>query len=419
MHDTLPKVITFGCRLNTYESERIRQRLVEQKAHDIIVVNTCAVTAEAERQARQMIRRLKKENPESRIVVTGCSATINQKMYESMDEVSSVVVNEQKENLELFLPAGADSLPVFNHPRSDMLSGFEGRARAFLQVQMGCDHYCSFCVIHIARGPSKSVPFEQILQQAQIFADQGFREINLTGVDICSFRDGELTLGKLVLRLLEELPEQVCLRLSSLDPAAIDEALYQALENPRLLPHWHLSIQSGDDTILRKMIRRHTAADVYTVIEKARTIRPDMVFGSDFIVGFPQETEDMFLNTCQLVEECRIALLHIFPYSDRPGTAALTLTPKIPHVIQKERLHTLSELGQKILHTVMQAALQSPLQGLIEKVEDNRIIGKTGQFLPFCIPITQTHLAPGERVNFLAQSIIQQGGKDILSGELI
>lgn len=419
-HSKKDQVITFGCRLNIYESEKIKQFLKESQADDIIVVNTCAVTAEAERQARQMIRRLKAENPTKQIIVTGCSATINQEQYAHMPQVSAIVSNSDKNKPSLFLSHStqANCLPVFQNASSNLLSGFEGRARAFLQIQTGCNNYCTFCVIRIARGKSKSFNINEIIQQAQIFSDQGYKEINLTGVDICSFHNDHLSLGLLIKRLFAELPEDIRIRLSSLDPAAIDQDLYETLSNPRLLPHWHLSLQSGDDTILKKMLRRHTAHDIYTLTEKARSIRPDIIFGSDIIVGFPTETDEMFANTCKLVQECNIALLHIFPYSDRPGTVALDLYPKVPPSIIKERSHILSTIGQNILYQRLASFVDQSVPVLIEKIENNQLIGKTDHFIPIMVETSKTNISIGHIISVKVQTIIKKGNKYFLKGTI-
>ncbi|MDR0632560.1 MAG: tRNA (N(6)-L-threonylcarbamoyladenosine(37)-C(2))-methylthiotransferase MtaB [Holosporales bacterium] len=394
------KVITFGCRLNTYESERIKQKLKD--IDDIIVVNTCAVTAEAERQARQAIRKLHKENPEKKIIVTGCSATLNKSVYEKMPQVYAVIANQEKNHIQSALnnlnnshnlnnTSPADFLPVLNAdttanatitPTEQVLYGFEGRSRAFLQIQTGCDNCCSFCVIRKARGPSKSFPVLQILKQAGTFVHQGYREINLTGVNITSFNSDGYTLGSLIQLLLSAFPQSIRFRLSSLDPADIDDSLLGALRNHRLLPHLHLSLQSGDNSVLKKMLRRHTSETAAQAIALSRAIRPDIVFGCDIICGFPTETEEMFENTCNFVEKNGIPLLHVFPYSDRPGTVAQSLSPKVPKAVKKDRARRLRAIGQSILAQTMNAFVGTEVPMLIEKEANGEFSGKTDHFLP-------------------------------------
>lgn len=413
-----PCVVTFGCRLNSYESERIRQALRAECIDDVIVVNTCAVTAEAERQARQKIHQLARRNPGARIVVTGCSATVHPEMYARLPGVVRVLPNAYKSNVALFTHPDRpiEALPV---APPQALFGFEGRARAFLQIQMGCNNYCSFCLIRVARGKAYSLPVEAILEQARGFVVQGFREINLTGVDICSFRsDDGGALGQLLLRLLDALPEDVFLRLSSLDPAAIDADMYTALQEPRVLPYWHLSIQSGDDLILRSMLRRHTAAMVKDVVARARAVRPETVLGSDLIVGFPGETAAMFAHTMELVEQCKIALLHVFPYSDRPGTVAEGLQPKVPQVEKKDRLQQLVACGARVLQGVAERCIGQEILCMVEKVEAGYALGKTDSFLPFLAPADgQTQSGRWRRVHF--DGVSAQKGRTMLLGHFI
>lgn len=376
-------IVTFGCRLNTLESEKLKQSLREQNVHDVIVVNTCAVTAEAERQARQAIRKLRREHPHHKLVVTGCSATLQKALYEAMPEVDKVVTNRDKGHL-LTLGLSANALLKEEFAaESALLAGFEGRSRAFLQIQNGCDNACTFCVIRIARGRSVSFPFEDILRQAQAFAEKGIQDITLTGVDIASYDNKGRTLGRLVQDLLTQLPSTVRLRLSSLDPARVDESLLEALQCPRLLPFWHLSLQSGDATVLRRMARRHTPEVILELAQKARRIRPDLLLGADIIVGFPGETEEMFQNTCRLVKQARVAWLHIFPYSDRPGTVAQGLTPKLSMAEKKDRLQRLRQVGQKVLEETMDSFVGTTVEALVERCEGGRCWGKTAHYLPF------------------------------------
>jgi threonylcarbamoyladenosine tRNA methylthiotransferase MtaB len=368
-------VISFGCRLNTYESEKIKQLLKENNINDVIVVNTCAVTSEAERQARQTIRKLKKEYPEKRIIVTGCAVTINKLGYARIADL--VIPNESKYQIEHFakdtsgnFSPQTTSLPIIE---PGVLSGFEGKSRAFLQIQTGCDNVCSFCIVRIARGKSMSFPFEQILQQAKKFADQGYAEINLTGVNISSYKNEEKSLGNIIQLLLAKIPKHVKFRLSSLDPAAIDESLYEIMHEERVLPYWHLSLQSGDKTILSKMLRRHSPEDILYLTERIRSIRPRIVIGADVIVGFPGETNNMFENTVQLIRQCQISLLHVFPYSARPGTLAATLPNQVVATVKNARAKLMRDVGLEVLFDTMQRLLGQVVEVFIEKeiAEDN------------------------------------------------
>jgi threonylcarbamoyladenosine tRNA methylthiotransferase MtaB len=377
------QVITFGCRLNTFESEHIKHVLKQNDLHDVIVVNTCAVTAEAERQARQAIRKLKLAYPDKRIVVTGCAATISREVFENMPQVDRVISNEQKNDPQLFanaLAAGvfpskersadqleerfSDQLKVLSSPK--FIPNFEGKSRAFLQIQTGCDNYCSFCVIRIARGKSVSYPVSQILAQAQQFADKGYQEINLTGVNITSFNSEGYRLGDLINLLLERIPT-VRIRLSSLDPGELDNALFDIMRDERVLPHWHLSLQSGDPTVLARMLRRHTPDDIISIVNRVRNIRPEIAIGADIIVGFPGESQEMFENSCELVQQCKIALLHVFPYSDRPGTVASSLLQKVPPRVKAERAQQLRRIGTDVLRETLQSLVGRDVLAFVEQ----------------------------------------------------
>jgi threonylcarbamoyladenosine tRNA methylthiotransferase MtaB len=381
------KVVTFGCRLNTYESEQIKYSLDLAGIKDAIIVNTCAVTAEAERQARQTIRKLYRENPNKRIIVTGCSANVNKTIYQKMPEVSSVMTNEEISNF-LFTQnnniQNENSLPVFNN--KTVIPNFEGRSRAFIPIQTGCDNYCSFCLIRIARGRARSFPIKDIIEQARIFADNGYLEITLTGVNVSSFLYDGQDLGELIRILLAKLQDKVRLRLSSLDPADINDSLLNAFNNPRLLPHLHLSAQSGDDEILRKMLRRHTRKDAEIAMEKIRKIRPDIVLGADILCNFPTETEEMFENTCDFVKKNEIALIHVFNYSDRPGTVSEKLVPKVPKQIAKERARKLIAIRKEMQYEVMKSFIGRKVNFLIEKEKKKVFFGKIDHFLPIFAP---------------------------------
>ncbi|NCC03188.1 MAG: tRNA (N(6)-L-threonylcarbamoyladenosine(37)-C(2))-methylthiotransferase MtaB [Proteobacteria bacterium] len=386
-------IITFGCRLNSYESEIMREHAAKAGLHDIVIFNGCAVTAEAERQLRQSIRKAKRENPNLKVIVTGCAAQINPDHYAQMNEVDFVVGNDAKMKLETFRDIAAQ---IAQHPQdltpiwvSDiqkiretalhLVQGFEGRTRAFVQVQNGCDHRCTFCIIPQGRGPSRSVAPKEIVEQIRILVDQGYPEIALTGVDIASYGKDlshRLTLGQLVQEVLAKVPALQWLRLSSLDPAAIDEALWQAWEqDERLLPYMHLSLQAGDDDVLKRMARRHRRKDVFDLCDRGRSIRSDMTFGADLIAGFPTETDEMFANTLELVKETDITWLHVFPYSARKGTHAARLT-QVPVAERKARAAMLREVGQGAVTCHVDALIGKEMLVHVEKPS----LGRTPTF---------------------------------------
>lgn len=351
------EVITFGCRLNSYESEVMKQHAAAAGFKNTVIINTCAVTAEAERQARQTIRKIRRERPEAKIIVTGCSAQIKPDSYTEMAEVNFVIGNHEKLKAETFANLGTEKLVVndiqsVRETAGHLLAGFDGRARAFVQVQNGCDHRCTFCIIPYGRGPSRSVPIGVVVEQVQALVASGYQEIVLTGVDITSYGPdlpGQPMLGQMIRRLLAQVPQLPRLRLSSLDPVEIDNDLWQLISSePRLMPHLHLSVQAGDDMVLKRMKRRHNRQDVIDVCARARALRPDMVFGADIIAGFPTETEAMFQNTLTLVEECELTWLHVFPYSARSGTPAAKM-PQVPMPVRKERASRLRALGEKMV----------------------------------------------------------------------
>jgi threonylcarbamoyladenosine tRNA methylthiotransferase MtaB len=342
-------VLTFGCRLNTYESEVMRS--LAAGAGETVIVNTCAVTAEAERQARQAIRRVARERPEASIVVTGCAAQIDPTSWAALPNVSRVLGNEDKLRPENWL-AGAGSavsdIMAARETAAHLVTAFAGRARAFVQVQQGCDHRCTFCVIPFGRGPNRSVPIGAIAEQVRALVASGYQEVVLTGVDIASYGPGlpgGPSLGQMIRRLLLAVPELPRLRLSSIDPAAIDDDLWRLIaEEPRLMPHLHLSLQAGSDLILKRMRRRHLRADAMAVIDRARDLRPGIAVGADLIAGFPTETDALFEDTLRFVQEAALPYLHVFPYSERAGTPAARM-PCIPKPVRKERAAALREAG--------------------------------------------------------------------------
>lgn len=381
-----PQLVTFGCRLNTYESEVMRGHAKAAGLDDVIIFNTCAVTKEAERQARQAIRRARKENPSAKIIVTGCSAQIAPEMYAQMPEVDRIIGNDLKLKAETW-GEGAEARVLVNdimsvrETASHLVEGFEGRARAFIQVQNGCDHRCTFCIIPYGRGNSRSVPIGEIVNQVRALVEAGYKEIVFTGVDITSYGPdlpGSPTLGQMIRRVLALVPDLPRLRLSSLDPVEMDEDLWRLIaEEPRLMPHLHMSLQAGDDMILKRMKRRHLRADAIAMCERARAYRPDMAFGADIIAGFPTETEEMFLNTLNIVEQCDLTFLHVFPYSERPGTPAAKMPQVFPEV-RKERAARLREAGEKQLTKFLKFHVKQDRQVIVEK--DN--FGHTEHFAP-------------------------------------
>jgi threonylcarbamoyladenosine tRNA methylthiotransferase MtaB len=361
--ETSPRVETFGCRLNAYESQVIRDHLeASGDPRPTIVINTCAVTAEAERQARQSIRRARRDSPEARIVVTGCAAQIDPARFAAMPEVDRVVGNEEKLRAETWAPvdqAQVEQAPIVvqdimavRETAPHLVSEFEGRARAFVQVQQGCDHRCTFCIIPFGRGNSRSVPIGAIVEHVQAVVAQGYNEVVLTGVDISSYGGdlpGAPSLGQMMRRLLALVPELPRLRLSSIDPVEIDADLMRLIaEEPRLMPYLHLSLQAGDDIILKRMKRRHSRDDVIRLVQRVRDLRPETSFGCDVIAGFPTETEAMFTNTRDLIRDLGFPFTHVFPYSPRPGTPAARM-PQVPGGIRKARAADLRAVGQENL----------------------------------------------------------------------
>jgi threonylcarbamoyladenosine tRNA methylthiotransferase MtaB len=363
------EIITFGCRLNAFESEVIRRAAATAGLKDAVIVNTCAVTAEAERQARQAIRRARRRHPEATIVVTGCAAEIAPERYATLPEVDRVLGNRAKLRAESYLPE--DPTPAdLAETACHLVDGFEGKSRAFLQVQQGCDHRCTFCVIPYARGPSRSVPMGLIADQARHLVAAGYREIVLTGVDLTAYGadlTGTPSLGQMVRRLLAAVPELERLRLSTLDPAEIDEELWRLLaEEKRLMPHLHLSIQAGDDLILKRMKRRHSRANAIAVARRARALRPEVALGADLIAGFPTETEAMFRRSIDLVAECGLAFVHVFPYSARPGTSAARM-PQLPDPVVKERAARLRAVRDAALAAELCCRVGDETDVLIER----------------------------------------------------
>ena len=381
---TEPKIQTFGCRLNAYESEVMKTHAKDAGLENSMIFNTCAVTLEAERQARQAIRKARKENPDMKIIVTGCAAQINPKMFTDMPEVDQVIGNDMKLKAETW-GLKKDEKVIVNdimsvrETASHLIEGFEGHSRAFIQVQNGCDHRCTFCIIPYGRGNSRSVTIEEITTQVRKLVAAGFNEIVMTGVDVTSYgKDlpGEPTLGQMIRRVLSSVPELPRLRLSSLDPVEIDDDLWRLIaEEPRLMPHLHMSLQAGDDMVLKRMKRRHLRKDAIAMCDRARSYRPDMVFGCDIIAGFPTETDEMFENTYNLVKECDLTFLHVFPYSPRPGTPAAKM-PQVDLALRKSRAAKLRALGDEQMERFLKLHVGFKRQIVVE----NDGIGRTEHF---------------------------------------
>ncbi|MAM96034.1 tRNA (N(6)-L-threonylcarbamoyladenosine(37)-C(2))-methylthiotransferase MtaB [Parvibaculum sp.] len=389
-HSEGTQIVTFGCRLNTYESEVMRGHAEKAGLDNAIVFNTCAVTAEAERQARQAIRKARRENPQARIIVTGCAAQVNPDSFAGMDEVDLVIGNDEKMRAQSWQPALAlhtnekvrvNDIMSVTETAGHLVQGLEGRARAFVQVQNGCDHRCTFCIIPYGRGPSRSVPAGEVVAQVRTLVENGYREVVLTGVDMTSYGGdlpGRPSLGNLARRILKLVPDLERLRLSSIDSIEADDDLMRLIaDEERLMPHLHLSLQAGDDMILKRMKRRHLRDDSIRFCEEARRLRPDIVFGADFITGFPTETDEMFENTMRLVDECGLTWLHVFPFSPRPGTPAAKM-PQVARNVAKARAERLRAKG----HERVLAHLDEGIGATRAVLMETPTLGRTHQFTP-------------------------------------
>ncbi len=389
-------IITFGCRLNTYESEVMRREATAAGLPEVeggaIIINTCAVTGKAVTDAKRAIRKARRENPDARIIVSGCAAQTEPDTFALMDEVDLVLGNEEKLHAHSYRQLQEFGVNQFEKVRvndimsvketaSHMVEAIEGRTRAFVQVQNGCDHRCTFCIIPYGRGNSRSVPAGEVVAQIQQLCDNGYREVVLTGVDLTSWGGGlpgTPSLGRLVQSILNNVRGLERLRLSSIDSIEVDEPLMDAISSDqRLMPHLHLSLQSGDDMILKRMKRRHLREDTIQFCNDVRAARPDVVFGADIIAGFPTETEEMFQNSLAIVEEAGLTHLHVFPYSARAGTPAARM-PQLDRSIVVERAKRLRLLGQKRLETFLDCCVGQDADVLMER--DG--LGRTVQFTP-------------------------------------
>jgi threonylcarbamoyladenosine tRNA methylthiotransferase MtaB len=401
-------VHTFGCRLNIAESEVIKREAEAAGVSDAVVFNTCAVTSEAVRQARQSIRRVRREQPDTAIIVTGCAAQADPAPFAAMPEVDRVIGNEEKLSTAGWRSGArvaVGDIMASTNIKAHGVDHIDGHTRAFVQVQNGCDHRCTFCIIPFGRGNSRSLPIDDVISQARRLTSNGYREVVLTGVDITSYRDGDMKLGALVKRLLRDVPEIARLRLSSIDSVEAGADLLDALANePRLMPHLHLSLQAGDDLILKRMKRRHSRADAIAFCNEARRLRPDVVFGADIIAGFPTESDAMFARSLDLVEDCGLTQLHVFPFSPRPGTPAAKM-PQLDRAVIKERAQRLRDRGEAALRAHLDAQV-----GLTHRVLTERGgVARTEQFTAVKL---NSPLAPGL---FLDLTVAGHDGRQLLA----
>ena len=412
------KVLTFGCRLNTYESEVMKQQADEAGLENAILVNTCAVTSEAVRQARQQIRKAKRDNPDARIIVTGCAAQTESERFASMEEVDLVLGNDEKLRAESYKAVPDFGVPLPEKIRvNDIMSvretalhlidGLEGRTRAFVQIQNGCDHRCTFCIIPFGRGNSRSVAMGPIVEQITKLVENGYAEVVLTGVDITSYGadlPGQPKLGTLVKSIHKHVPDLPRLRISSIDSIEADPDLMDCIANEeRLMPHLHLSLQSGDNMILKRMKRRHNREHTIAFCKDVRALRPDMVFGADIIVGFPTETEEMFQRSLDIVEECDLTHLHVFPYSARPGTPAARM-PQVRGPIIRERAARLREAGEAALQRHLQSQIGREVRLLVE----GKGLARTEQF-------TLTEIAEGDSGDIVAARVVDASQRHLMA----
>lgn len=396
-----PVFATLGCRLNAYETEAMKELAAQAGVENAVVVNTCAVTAEAVRKARQEIRKLRRDNPEAKIIVTGCAAQTEPETFAAMDEVNLVIGNSEKMQPETWQAIGPDFIGQTERVQVDdimsvtetaghLIDGFGTRSRAYVQVQNGCDHRCTFCIIPYGRGNSRSVPAGVVVDQIKRLVDKGYNEVVLTGVDLTSWGadlPAEPRLGDLVMRILKLVPDLPRLRISSIDSIEADDMLMQAIATePRLMPHLHLSLQHGDDMILKRMARRHLRDDAIRFCEEARRLRPDMTFGADIIAGFPTETEAHFVNSLKLVEECDLTWLHVFPYSKREGTPAARIPRQVDGKLIKTRAARLRDIGERQVQKHLQAQVGRDHHILME----NPHMGRTEQFTEVTFEAPQT-----------------------------
>ncbi|MEO0467258.1 MAG: tRNA (N(6)-L-threonylcarbamoyladenosine(37)-C(2))-methylthiotransferase MtaB [Pseudomonadota bacterium] len=380
-----PKLITLGCRLNAYESEVMRRHAGDAGLGEAVIVNTCAVTQEAVRSSRQAIRRAAKEHPGAPVIVTGCAAQIDPDDFARMPEVTRVIDNHAKMKAETWTPAvlldesrpkvQVNDIMNVRETAVHLIDGMEGRARAYVQVQQGCDHRCTFCIIPYGRGNSRSVPAGDVVAQVRVLAESGHHEVVLTGVDLTSWGadlPGAPQLGNLVQRILKLVPELPQLRISSIDAIEIDDALFEAMPEPRLAPFMHLSLQHGDTLILKRMKRRHSREEAIELAAKLREARPDLALGADLIAGFPTEDETAFQNSVDLITDCGLSFVHVFPYSPRPGTPAARM-PQLNKAVIKERASRLRDAANGALARHLDTKIGLTIDALVERGEAARL----------------------------------------------
>lgn len=404
-----PVFSNHGCRLNAYETEAMKELAQGAGLNDAVIVNTCAVTAEAVRKARKDIRKLRRENPDAKVIVTGCAAQIDPDSFAQMDEVDAVIGNTEKMDAGTWSGLAADfvgkaelvqvdDIMSVTETAGHLIDGFGTRSRAYVQVQNGCDHRCTFCIIPYGRGNSRSVAAGVVVEQIKRLVGRGYNEVVLTGVDLTSWgADLPMApkLGDLVMRILKLVPDLPRLRISSIDSIEVDEALMEAIATqPRLMPHLHLSLQAGDDLILKRMKRRHQRGDAIAFCQEARKLRPDMTFGADIIAGFPTETEEMFENSLKLVEECDLTWLHVFPYSPRPGTPAARM-PAVQGGAIKDRAARLRTAGDARVNAHLVQQVGQTHNVLME----NPRMGRTEQF-------TEVHFETDQPESQIVQAVI-------------
>lgn len=405
------KIVTLGCRLNTLESEVMREQLIKAGNPNAVVINTCAVTVAAERQARQTIRKLKRENPDAKIIVTGCAAQLNPERFAEMAEVDRVVGNAQKLSLDTLLGNAADSsessicvsdISLVRETTDHLVSGLEGRVRAFVMIQQGCDNTCTFCIIPTARGHNRAVSADDIVTQIKKLVSEGYKEVILTGVDIAAYGDDlvdEISLSDIIKIVLDEVPELARLRLSSLDPARIDKKLIKLFAHePRLMPHVHLSLQAMDAMVLKRMKRRHNPQMVLQMVNELRDARPEIAIGADIIAGFPTETDEMAENTLAGIKKMGLDYFHVFPYSPRPGTPAEKM-PQVGTDKIKHRAKILRDTGEKQLQLRLNSMVGKTISVLVER----SAIARSECYAPIRLEDKQE---PGTIINMMVDGVM-------------